>query len=83
MLKGVSNTVVTRRDLKKQVQEQRDKLFIQQVQLLEFKHLKEENKRLRALLNSPVHADQRKLVAEIITVNSDPFSLQVVLTRGR
>jgi len=82
MLKGVSNTVVTRRDLKKQVQEQRDKLFIQQVQLLEFKHLKEENKRLRALLNSPVHADQRKLVAEIITVNSDPFSLQVVINKG-
>lgn len=82
MLKGVSNTVVTRRDLKKQVQEQREKLFIQQVQLLEFKHLKEENKRLRALLNSPVHADQRKLVAEIITVNSDPFSLQVVINKG-
>ncbi|KXO11261.1 Rod shape-determining protein MreC [Moritella sp. JT01] len=82
MLKGVSNTVVTRRDLKKQVQEQRKKLFIQQVQLLEFKHLKEENKRLRALLNSPVHADQRKLVAEIITVNSDPFSLQVVINKG-
>lgn len=82
MLKGVSNTVVTRRDLKKQVQVQREKLFIQQVQLLEFKHLKEENKRLRALLNSPVHADQRKLVAEIITVNSDPFSLQVVINKG-
>jgi len=82
MLKGVSNTVVTRRDLKKQVTEQRDKLFIQQVQLLEFKHLKEENKRLRALLNSPVHSDQRKLVAEIITVNTDPFSLQVVINKG-
>lgn len=82
MLKGVSNTVVTRRDLKKQVKEQKDKLFVQQVQLLEFKHLKEENKRLRALLNSPVHSDQRKLVAEIITVNSDPFSLQVVINKG-
>lgn len=82
MLKGVSNTVVTRRDLKKQVKEQEDKLFIQQIQLLEFKHLKEENKRLRALLNSPVQSDQRKLVAEIITVNSDPFSLQVVINKG-
>jgi rod shape-determining protein MreC len=82
MLKGVSNTVVSRRELKKQVEEQRDKLFVQQVQLLEFKHLKEENKRLRALLNSPVHSDKRKLVAEIITVNSDPFSLQVVINKG-
>lgn len=82
MLKGVSNNVVSRRDLKKQVTEQRDKLFVQQVQLLEFKHLKEENNRLRALLNSPVHSDQRKLVAEIMTVNSDPFSLQVVINKG-
>jgi len=82
MLKGVSNNVVNRRDLRKQVKEQRDKLFIQQVQLLELKHLKEENKRLRALLNSPVHSDQRKLVAEIITVNSDPYSLQVVINKG-
>ncbi len=82
MLKGVSNNVVSRRDLKKQVAEQRDKLFVQQVQLLEFKHLKEENNRLRALLNSPVHSDQRKLVAEIMTVNSDPFSLQVVINKG-
>jgi len=82
MLKGVSNNVVNRRDLRKQVKAQRDKLFIQQVQLLELKHLKEENKRLRALLNSPVHSDQRKLVAEIITVNSDPYSLQVVINKG-
>ena len=82
MLKGVSNNVVSRRDLKKQVTEQRDKLFVLQVQLLEFKHLKEENNRLRALLNSPVHSDQRKLVAEIMTVNSDPFSLQVVINKG-
>lgn len=82
MLKGVSNNVVSRRDLRKKVAEQKDQLFTQQVQLLEFKHLKQENKRLRALLNSPVHTDQRKLVAEIITVNSDPFSLQVVINKG-
>ncbi|SQD79688.1 rod shape-determining protein MreC [Moritella yayanosii] len=82
MLKGVSNTVVSRRDLRKKVAEQKDKLFIQQVQLLEFKHLKQENKRLRALLNSPVHSDQRKLVAEIMTVNTDPLSLQVVINKG-
>ena len=82
MLKGVSNTVVSRRDLRKKVVEQQDQLFIQQVQLLALKHLKQENKRLRALINSPVHADQRKLVAEIITVKTDPFSLQVVINKG-
>lgn len=82
MLKGVSNSVVSRRDLGTKVAEQKDQLFIQQVKLLEFNHLKQENKRLRALLNSPIHFDQRKLVADIITVNSDPFSLQVVINKG-
>ncbi|MFT5879203.1 MAG: rod shape-determining protein MreC [Moritella sp.] len=82
MIKGVSKSVISRRDLQTRVKEQEEQLFLQQTQLLEFEHLKKENQRLRALLNSPVHADNRKLVAEIMTVNSDPFSLQVVVNKG-
>ncbi len=82
MIKGVSKSVITRQDLQTRVKEQEEQLFLQQTQLLEFAHLKKENQRLRALLNSPVHADNRKLVAEIMTVNSDPFSLQVVVNKG-
>lgn len=82
MIKGVSKSVITRQDLQTRVKEQEKQLFLQQTQLLEFAHLKKENQRLRALLNSPVHADNRKLVAEIMTVNSDPFSLQVVVNKG-
>lgn len=82
MIKGVSKSVITRRDLQTRVKEQEEQLFLQQTQLLEFENLKKENQRLRALLNSPIHADNRKLVAEIMTVNSDPFSLQVVVNKG-
>ena len=82
MLKGVSDSVVSRQELQTRVKTQQEQLFIQQTRLLELAHLQKENQRLRALLNSPVHADQRKLVAEIMTVNDDPFSLQVVIDKG-
>jgi len=82
MLQGVSENVSTRQELQTQVKEQEKKLFLQQTQLLQFAHLQKENQRLRALLNSPMQADNRKLVAEIVTVNLDPFSLQVMVNKG-
>ena len=82
MLKGVSDSVISRQELQTRVKTQQEQLFMQQTQLLALSHLQKENQRLRALLNSPVHADQRKLVAEIMAVNADPFSLQVVIDKG-
>lgn len=82
VLQGVSKNVSTRQELQTQVKEQEKKLFLQQTQLLQFSHLQKENQRLRALLNSPMQADSRKLVAEIVTVNLDPFSLQVMVNKG-
>ncbi|PCI59582.1 MAG: rod shape-determining protein MreC [Gammaproteobacteria bacterium] len=51
-------------------------------QLQELTILKQENKRLRTLLTSPVRPNIKKMVAEIISVNNDPYSLQVVINRG-
>lgn len=55
-------------------------LFHEQGMQLEI--LKKENNLLRQLLASPLRADLRKMVAEIISVDSDPFSHQVVINRG-
>lgn len=82
MLQGVSQNVSTRQDLQTRVKEQEKKLFLQQTQLLQFSHLKKENQRLRALLNSPMQEDSRKLVAELVTVNLDPFALQIMVNKG-
>lgn len=82
MLDGVTQTVSSREELQTQLKRQKEQLFLQQTQLLQFGHLEKENQRLRALLNSPIQVDNRKLVAEIVTVNSDPFSLQVVVNKG-
>lgn len=51
-----------------------------QLQRLTF--LKEENKRLRSLLNTPVKDNSRKEVAELMAVDNNPYSHQIVINKG-
>jgi rod shape-determining protein MreC len=51
-----------------------------QLQLLTF--LQEENDRLRSLLNSPVQDNTRKEVAELMAVDNNPYSHQIVINKG-
>lgn len=53
-----------------------------QEQAMQLDILKQENDRLRSLLSSPVRKDAKKMVAEILSVDSDPYSHQVVINRG-
>ncbi|WP_035387082.1 rod shape-determining protein MreC [Ferrimonas senticii] len=45
-------------------------------------HLEQENRRLRALLDSPVSLDSRRVVAEVISVDQDPHKHQVLINKG-
>lgn len=51
-----------------------------QLQRLTF--LREENDRLRSLLNSPVQDNTRKVVAELMAVDNNPYSHQIVINKG-
>jgi rod shape-determining protein MreC len=51
-----------------------------QLQRLTF--LQEENDRLRSLLNSPVQHNTRKVVAELMAVDNNPYSHQIVINKG-
>ena len=51
-------------------------------QLQRFNVLKTENERLRELLGSPVEEDVRKMVAELMAVDNNPFSHQIVIDKG-
>ena len=53
-----------------------------QQQLMELAIVKQENERLRSLLASPLRTETKKMVAEILSVDSDPYSHQVVINRG-
>lgn len=78
---GVEN-IVTRRKLIEENQGFKTNELLYQEQLMQLNTLKKENDRLRSLLASPVRADAKKMVAEILSVDSDPYSHQVVINRG-
>lgn len=51
-------------------------------QAMQLDIIKQENERLRLLLASPLRSEVKKMVAEILSVDSDPYSHQVVINRG-
>ncbi|BEE16069.1 cell shape-determining protein MreC [Aeromonas enteropelogenes] len=82
LLDTMSTQVQTRADLIEQTKQQEQQLFTLRSRLLKMDHLEHENQRLRELLGSPVHKDSRKMVAELLSVDSDPFSHQVLINKG-
>ena len=49
---------------------------------LRHQFLKRENDRLRTLLGSPVRQEARKMVAELMAVDNNPYSQQIVIDKG-
>ena len=79
---GVSEQLQSRSQLLDDNQKLEQQLFLLRSDLLRLNQLTQENERLRGLLGSPIQADSRKMVAEILAVDSDPFIHQVVIDRG-
>jgi rod shape-determining protein MreC len=48
----------------------------------QFETLKVENDRLRTLLGSPLQEGRRKMVAELMAVDNNPYSHQVIIDKG-
>jgi len=82
LLDTMSTQVQTRADLIEQTKQQEQQLFTLRSRLLKTDQLEHENQRLRELLGSPVHKESRKMVAELLSVDSDPFSHQVLINKG-
>jgi len=82
LMTWASENMITRQQLmteNKQFKEQQ--LFFHE-QSMELDIVRQENERLRLLLASPVSGITKKMFAEILSVDSDPYSLQVVINRG-
>ncbi|MGY3859525.1 MULTISPECIES: rod shape-determining protein MreC [Aeromonas] len=82
LLDTMSTQVQTRSSLIEQTKLQEQQLFTLRSRLLKLDQLEHENQRLRELLGSPVHKESRKMVAELLSVDSDPFSHQVLINKG-
>ena len=82
MMTWAAENLITRQQLMKENQNFRIEELKLKEQLLQLEHIKQENERLRLLLASPVRVEAKKMVAEIISVDSDPYIHQIVINKG-
>jgi len=82
LMNWASENLVTRNELIKKNQEYKINELRFHEQLMQLDNLKQENERLRLLLASPLKVDIKKMVAEVLSVDSDPYTHQVVINRG-
>ena len=71
-----------RRKLQEEVDRLRTQQFMQKVQMQKFAALQAENIRLRELLDSSFEIGEKVLIAELMSVNLDPYKHQVVINKG-
>ncbi|MGM0480800.1 MAG: rod shape-determining protein MreC [Pseudomonadota bacterium] len=82
ILDGLSESVKSQEQLADENRRLRKQLLKQQGQLQQFQFLANENKRLRQLLGSDQRVPNRRMVAEVVAVASEPFSQQLVINKG-
>ncbi|MGF1725776.1 rod shape-determining protein MreC [Photobacterium nomapromontoriensis] len=83
LLDGVSGQLSSHQRLLAENKVLQRELLVQQSDVLLLDQLKQENQRLRELLGSPFVRDEKKLIAEVMAIDSDPYSHQVMIDKGR
>ena len=82
LMTWASENIVTRRHLMDENEAYKVNELRLHEQLMQLNILKLENERLRLLLASPLRSEVKKMVAEILSVDSDPYTHQIVINRG-
>lgn len=82
LLQGAYQSVRTRHSLATENTQLKREMLQLQGELQRYQFLVTENQRLRSLLASEADLDVTRMVAEVIAVDSDPFSQQVVINKG-
>lgn len=82
MLDTVSETLVTRQQLELENRILRQELLLKNSDILILGQFKQENARLRELLGSPLRQEEHKMVTQVMSAGSDPYSDQVVIDKG-
>ncbi|MBI2381589.1 MAG: rod shape-determining protein MreC [Gammaproteobacteria bacterium] len=81
-LGAASDSLETRESLESQVQKLSDENTILKAQVQTLVALEAENERLRGLLGAARKGGERRLVAEIVDLDRDPFSHQLLISKG-
>ena len=70
-------------EVKKHIAELKTENMLNNVRLQKLQALEQENMRLRNLLGSSFRVHERVLVAEMLTIDLDPFSQRVMINKGQ
>lgn len=82
LFSALSENLMTRRALKERNQQlEKDNLHLKADRLL-LTQLQNENKQLRELLNSPRVFTNKRMIAEVMRLRSDPFTHQLLIDKG-
>ncbi len=83
LLGGVTTQVGSRQQILAENEALKREMLTLKSDVLLLEHLDQENQRLRQLLGSPFIRDERKMVASVMAVDSDPYTHQVMIDKGR
>ena len=82
LAKTISNNVMTREELKtRNIELEQENLYLTADKQL-LTQLQNENNKLRSLLNSEKQFVNKRMITEVMSVKSDPFSLQLLIDKG-
>ncbi|GAA4901806.1 rod shape-determining protein MreC [Ferrimonas pelagia] len=76
-----SNLATRSQLLERNRQLQQNQVLVSE-RLQRMEHLEQENQRLRTLLDAPTSSDSRRMVAEVMAVDQDPFKHLVLIDKG-
>lgn len=78
-----SESLASRRQLQEENDSMHTQQLMQKVQLQRLAALEAENMRLRELLDSSFKVGEKVLIAELLSVNLDPYKHQIVINKGK
>ncbi|MBU3827423.1 MAG: rod shape-determining protein MreC [Candidatus Anaerobiospirillum merdipullorum] len=79
---AVSTQLKSRAELIAENERLANAIFEQRADLLRLHALVQENAEMRKLLNSPLHRTSRRMLAEVVAIDNDPYLQRVVVNRG-
>ena len=77
-----SESLATRRQLQEENVSLKTQQFMQKAQMQKLAALETENIRLRGLLGSSFEVGEKRQIAELLSVNLDPYKHQIVINKG-
>jgi rod shape-determining protein MreC len=82
MLNESAQRLTSQEQLLAENQKLNNQLLVMSEKLQQFDVIQKENRQLRELLQAPLRVESRKMVAELMAVDKNPYSQQVVVNKG-